>query len=661
MKILSVIPLSKSIHKESLSYFSAKSVPEGTIVSVPVRSKIIDALVVEVSDVSDTKSSIKNATFAIKKIEKIKGKSFLSDKFLQAAEETSKFFAGTLGGTLEALVPQVLLANHEKLVRLTTTKKEKIISPKKSLAELREFETRPQNEKLIFQAELSERISYYKIFIRESFAKKKSIFLCLPTIADIERFTDTLSKGIENYTFSFHSDLTGKEVIDLYNQVINEPHPILIIGTPHFFCIPRHDLGSIILEHESSPAYKILSRPYIDLRVFAELLSRSYDIKFIAGDTLLRFETLWRYGEHELGVVSPLSFRTIASTPIEIMDMRREDPEGNKKKFVLFSERTEKMIEDAVSYKKHLYLFALRRGLASITVCGDCGTTVLCDTCGSPLVLYGGRSGGISAAGRIFACNKCKKEKNPETSCSECGGWNLVPLGIGTELVYEFAKKNFKEVPLFRIDKEITKTALQAKRTISQFMKSPGGILIGTEMALHYLTEKVDKSIVVSFDSLFTIPSFRMSERIIQLVIGLSAYTEEGLVIQTKNPDEKTLRALSSGNLLYVYRDDIAEREEFGYPPFTTIIKVSFTGSKSVIDKEKKNIQELFESWKPLLYQSSVRGKGLFSIHATIKLPRKRWSPGTLVPGGSIDPNLSEILRSLPPSYKIQIDPEDLL
>ncbi len=115
MKIISVIPISKNIHKEALSYFSAKNIPLGSIVSVPVRKKFIDALVVEAKDVAESKSSIKNADFSVRKIEKIKGRSFLSPEFLYATEETSKFCVGTLGATLVSLIPQVFLTNHEKL------------------------------------------------------------------------------------------------------------------------------------------------------------------------------------------------------------------------------------------------------------------------------------------------------------------------------------------------------------------------------------------------------------------------------------------------------------------------------------------------------------------------------------------------------------------
>ena len=43
MRIVTVIPFSRNIHKDSLTYFTAKDIAVGAIVSVPVRKKLVDA------------------------------------------------------------------------------------------------------------------------------------------------------------------------------------------------------------------------------------------------------------------------------------------------------------------------------------------------------------------------------------------------------------------------------------------------------------------------------------------------------------------------------------------------------------------------------------------------------------------------------------------
>ena len=87
-----------------------------------------------------------------------------------------------------------------------------------------------------------------------------------------------------------------------------------------------------------------------------------------------------------------------------------------------------------------LVIFSLRKGLATYTICKDCNETINCDKCLAPLVLY------LSSNGkkRMFVCNKCNTEKDPETKCPICKSWNLMPLGIGTDRVYEELKEKDK-------------------------------------------------------------------------------------------------------------------------------------------------------------------------------------------------------------------------
>ena len=644
MKILTVIPLAKNIRKDTLSYFSSIEVAQGNIVSVPLRSKSADAIVIESNSVQKEKTALKGATYKLKKILKVKGQSFLSKEYISAISSVSKYFATSPGALLKLLVPNILLSSLSKLEK----------RPKRN-----SHLGNTRHEKLVFQAPFDERIAYYKTYIRESFAKKKSVFICLPTIEDIERFREALEKGIETYTVVLTSESPSRKIISEYNKMTNENHALLVIATPSFLVLPDHNWGSIILERESSNAYKNNTTPFIDYRIFIESFSGKTKTKLIIADTIARAETIWRLDNRELGEVTSPTFRLKRNAKLEIVDMRRALPNGTKKAFKLFSKKSSVLITDALAEKKYIFLFALRRGLSSMTVCKDCGTMVGCDICGSPLVLYESKN----TRGRIFACNKCKKQKSPDIVCENCGSWNLVSLGIGVDMVYKFAKEMWPNVNISRIDKDYTTTRLQARKTMEQYRKS-GGILVGTEMALHYMSLSVDCSIVVSFDSLFTIPSFRMNEKVLQICVKLGEKTKENILIQTQNPDEKIIRAISSGNLLYVVRDEIEERSVYKYPPFSTFIKISFRGTRDRIAKEKKVIERIFSEYNPILYQAYSGDRGehrIYTIRATIKIDRSNWSLEGFTPHASIDERLLAILLSLPPSYKIQVDPEDLL
>lgn len=646
MYAVTVIPFAKSIKKEILTYFTGKEVAVGMLVTVPLRKKDIRALVIDIAPIENTKSTIKNADFALRKVKRVDGPSFLEPAFLQTARDLSRYYVTTYGAILYSLVPAALIESGKMKVDAA----EKTETPVSIL----------RQEKMLFQAPQDDRLAWYRTYIRESFARKQSVTILLPTLRDITLFEETLSRGIEQYTYTYHSGKTKRTLFADIKKMAAEPHPVLIIATVPFLCISRSDIGTVILEHESSGAYRMVADPGVDLRIVAELWTGHTRTKYIVGDTLVRVETMWRRDRGVFGDVVAPTFRVPPSCPLTIIDVGKTETEKMEKKkrdFISLSPAVREIIEKAQTHSSHLFLFTLRNGLGTVTVCRDCGDTLLCEYCHAPLVLYK-----KSDKGRIFICNRCKRHTPSDSSCAACRSWNLSPLGIGIDLVYEEFVRAFPDVPVFRIDRERTKTDDDRQEVIQEFYATKKAVLIGTEMALPHLDNKVSESIVVSFDSLFHIPSFRIEERILGLILFLSSITEKELYIQTRNPSERILGVAEVGSLLSWYRSELAEREQFSYPPYTTIIKVTVAGSLAALDSERTRLAETFGSYSPDIFRSAyTQGKGVYLLHMVLRIPRREWSLRMLTDAGKIDELLERKLRDLPQSYRIAIDPENLL
>ncbi|OGI87170.1 hypothetical protein A2995_02025 [Candidatus Nomurabacteria bacterium RIFCSPLOWO2_01_FULL_33_24] len=637
MKIINVIPITKNIYKENLTYFSANDIPIGAIVSVPIRKKFVDALVISTNDLIKEKTSVKLSAFNLRKVQAIKGPAFFSPEFLKTCLEISRYFVSSPGIIINSLLPKKILNEYKK------------IKVGGDLFVLNDDNLTP--EKLIFQAPIGDRLDYYKLLIRQSFAKKQSIFLCLPTIQDIEIFTELLQGGIQKYVFSLHGNLTTKQQIEICNNIINEKHPILIIATGLFFFLPRKDIGLYIVEKESSGTYKLLNKSGLDIRVFAELLANKTKTKIIFGDTFLCSETIWRYKKKQLAEVINPSFRILPGINKKIIDIKKD------KKFKIISDFTEKIISKNIKENKKIFLFVLRKGLAPVTVCNDCGLTLSCSSCNSPLVLFQSVKNQ-----RLFICNKCKKEENANIKCKNCQGWNLVPLGIGIDGVVSELKEKFPEIAIYQIDKEKIKTRKQGLTTIRDFYKDSKGILVGTEMALSFFQEKIDQAIIISFDSLFGLPSFKINEKIIYLTNTIGTYLKKDLFIQTGNPKNKTLRAIVSGNLINFYNDELMERKKFNYPPFSTLIKLTHFGKKTDIKWIKEEMEEILNDYHPEIYRAFVsKIKNLYKTNIIFRVKREEWSLPTLFPKSSLNEDLFKKLYDLPLYWNIQVDPDNLL
>lgn len=646
MKIVTIIPLEKNVWKGNLTYFTSKEINLGDIVTIPLRGRKTFGYVSKLEDASTLKSDIKELSFKLKRVIDIK-ENIWRNEFMEATQKYSRYFCLKENISISHLIPVIFLEKYNDFARILK-KYEVLPNEQKS-----NNEKNLKPEKILFQNNLEDRVAFYKTLVRGQFALKKSVFLVLPRERNIEAFYKDLSKGIENFVFFIHNKLKPKEFLETYEKIISSPHGVLIIGTPPFLSIPRKDLSTIILEEEGGNSYKIFPEPRANLKVFVEIFAYTIGAKFILGDTLLSFETITRKNTESLGEVYPLSYRMQFEGDIDIRNKNKK--EGS---FGILSEETKKDISEAIQNKKNVFVFSLRKGLATRTVCRDCGETLECDKCLAPLVLYISKN----KKDRMFACNKCNTEKDSNTLCRNCGGWRLVPLGIGVDAVYEEMTEIFPETNIFRLDRESAKNAKEAEKIIQNFEKNPGSVLIGTEMAFFYLRQKCFLSVIASFDSLWSIPDFRMSEKILQILLAIMKNTERKIIIQTKNTNDPALLAFKSGNYSLFVKEEIEERRVLNYPPFMRFIKVSFQGDRNNALKARNFLTEYFKDYNPEIFGGFMKDeKSIFTANALLRIKPEKWSTPEILVNSKKDEHLEKLLRDLPEDFSIEIDPENLL
>lgn len=630
MKLYTVVPLSKGMLKETLTYFGPDNIDLGSLVAIPLRSKNSQGIVIDSKDVADVKAEIRKGSFALKKISRVISKHFLTQSFLEASLNTARFYATTTGAIIEHLLPKLILENIQKVYSDETVGQKGF-----------------SVEKLVVQADDDERFAHYKSFIRGQFAKHRSVYFVLPTIDDIRQTQKRLEKGIEQYTISLHSGLSKKEFLENCEKLKNTHHPLLIICTTSFLALERKDAGAIILDRENSRGYKNYSRPYIDYRKFIEFLAKAKNIPILIGDILLSTETLYRAKEDEYAEFAPIKMRSLSPAQGLLIDMKAKKGEFQEEFRVLSSE-LEALIDKSTAENELLFIWSGRKGLAPTTVCGDCGKVVTCTRCDTPVTLYGGKG----EQENFFFCNKCGLERDTRERCTHCDSWKLKTLGIGIELVEQEIQKKFKQAKIFRLDKESIKTEKRAQEIINKFYNTPGSILIGTELALFYLKQEIENVAVASIDSMLSLPDFRIREKIIYNLIALRSRARKTFIIQTRNASEPLFDYAIKGNMMDFYKDEIKDRETFLYPPFSLFIKLSIEGRGQKLESYAEEIQEYLKEYSPKVYESfSPSKKGNSIYHILLRRNPKEWP----------DEELLQKILLLPPSVSIRVDPESLL
>ena len=643
MKIVEVAPIGRGIFKDSLTYFSAKDIAPGALVVVPVGGRKIFALVTAIKPAENLKSELKKTDFSLRKVLSVKCADFFLPGFILACQKTADESAGSLGQILTSLLPKAILENYDELCSRKKTDR----SDRKKTTE--EESGIIKQSRFVYQENDEERTTYYKSLIRESFAKGQSVFLCLPTIHDIERLAGGFGKGISDYIVILHGGLSKKEQLKNWHQAVESEHPVLLLGTPLFLSTPMPDIGLFIIDKENSSAYKSISRPFLDYRALAERLAQEMRVRILFGDLALRTETIFRAGRGDYAASNGnIKYRATGTAETTIIDAKKAI-NLETKDILAISPKLENHLKEILGLREKVFIFCGRKGLAPNTVCGDCGTLIICENCGAPLVLHKATKQGRPA--NIFLCHHCGLSIESDDQCPSCGGWRLRTLGFGIEEMCSALAKMFPDQQILRLDAETVKSPKTAKEIIAKFWQDKKSILLGTEMALYYLDDQVDNVVAVALDSLFSVPDFRLNEKIFRLVLQARDRARKRFIIQTRRPDEKIFDYASKGNLLDFYRDEIAERLQFKYPPFKRLIKITLIGQQETVSKEMTKLGEFLNEWQPAIFASIGGTKTARRMNAIIKIPYDDPLPK----------ELTEKLRSLPPAVIIDVDPENIL
>lgn len=621
VKLLTVIPIIKGISKE-LSYFSSKDIKKGALISISLRQKEVPALVLSAKEVKDAKSLLRNSPYPLKRIANIKTPAFFTPEFIKAAQKSASYFLSSTGSVIKKLCPQIILQNPPSLTIRAQKRNEK-----------------PGGVSLL-QANQEERLKFYKNLIRAEFARQHSVFLCLPSSLAVKRYEEQFKKGIEQYVVALHGKMSKKELIEKWTKILIEKHPLLIVGTSLFLSLPKNDIKTIIIEKEGSSLFKEKIRPYLDIRTVVENIIIETKSSLILADEIIRTETYAKKQSAEISLALPVAPKTTLQSEQILVDMR-------ELKNIISSELKE-TLESAQKNNERLLLFINRRGHGLSTICQDCGQIILCGRCETPLVLHQNTS-------RSFVCHKCLLQTEVGERCPYCQSWRLQTFGYGIQKISEEIQKLFPNFKIFRLDSDIAKTKKQAEEIIKNYLNTSGSILLTTEMFFSYWNGQADRVAVVSLDGLFSLPDFRINERIFRLLFQLKAMARKTFLIQTRLPNHPVFNTVLKGDLDEFYKSELNNRKMFGYPPFKTLIKIALEGKDKIkLEKEAKDLEQKLASYNPVQFSAfTPKIKNIYRLYLLLKLESGTWPHK--------HPELHQLLSSLPPQWKIDVDPESLL
>jgi len=249
----------------------------------------------------------------------------------------------------------------------------------------------------------------------------------------------------------------------------------------------------------------------------------------------------------------------------------------------------------------------------------------------------------------ILKCHHCGATSVIPARCVHCGSVRVKGFGIGTQRVEQEIKKLFPKVHSTRIDSDTTKNA--------RIIDAHSQIIIGTQMIFSMPNLKKANLIgIVAIDSMLNLPDFRSGERTFQII---SKLIDRGArtIIQTYNPENKIIQLAAKKDFDSFYKQEIIERKELRYPPFSRLVKLTY--------RAKDNHQGKTQSES---LESRIKNSGLptnaFEIlgpsPAFIAKERNKWVWQILL---KIDEEKikDDLLKLVPLDWEIEVDPESTL
>lgn len=631
MYVVRVMPVARGVFKDSLSFFSKESVTAGTLVEVSVRGRAIPALVVGSAEAREEKSALKRESFALKRLSARGARRIFSDAGIRAARAAARHYGVGPGAVIAHFSPPAVLASGRTDAPIETGK------------------TATVSDILVLQAEGDERLGSYRNIAREAFARGSSVMIIAATVPEAEALAEKLARGVEEQVVLMTGALPKKALLAAWQKGVEDARPLLIVATPQFLLVPRA-VETLIVERESARAYVGREREALDARIMAEEVARATGARLILADFPMRVETRVRLMAREIEEASRLQVATRDGARVRIVDVKRKKEEGEKKKaFSSISDYAREAISKEIARGGRVAIYAARRGIAPLTICNDCGTPVKDPTTGAPMTLQ------RTTAGNVFISFYSGAVIPAETPCSTCGGWNLTSLGVGVERVEGDLRKLFPDAPLFSLTADTAPTHAKALQVRRRFFDTRGALMVGTDRMVPYL-EPVEKIVITSADGMLSSPAWRAEEHALHTLFALRDRTEEEMIIQSREPEGRVMRAIASGNPTEFFETELNERRQFNYPPFSTFIGLTWTGTEAAVAKVQKVVVDAmtrFDLVGPL--PARMVGKNRYLARAVVRLSK---DPPA---GGWPDDALAAVLHALPPDIIVTVDPDDIV
>lgn len=534
----------------------------GLIVQVPVRNRIIPALVM---DEHTTKPH--NLAFELKDIHDIEP---------LPADEHYNGFLKKLGNYYH-IEPLFFI---KRIHQFLANKKEPALEPTiaKTYSTLSSVTLTDEQQKvcnfvspnisdqkycpvLLHGVTGSGKTEVYKYLFLQALQHNKTSLLLLPEVTLAIAFENRLKQELPDMPiYGFHSGKTPKEKNSVWNNLKNQT-PMILIGVHLPVLLPIPNLGLIVVDEEHEVGYQEKKHPKINSKEAAIIRAQETHIPIILGSATPSLQTLHNVKTKSWAFFQ-LKKRFSGTLPkVHVVSLTENK---NRKQFWI-SKELEYAIKDRLQKNEQTIIFINRRGFSFFVQCKQCTFIFTCTNCSVSLTLH--------EDGRLV-CHYCGASQTLPATCPDCktGADDFLKKGIGTQQAVTLLQKMFPHATIARADLDTSTKKKVWQQTITDMMENKINILVGTQTitkGFHF--PHVTLVGVLWADLQLSFPVYNAAETALQQLIQVAGragrnHQESTVIIQTM-ADHELFKHLNEIDYLQFYATEMNVRTELHYPP----------------------------------------------------------------------------------------------
>ena len=418
----------------------------------------------------------------------------------------------------------------------------------------------------------SGKTSVYIHLIADALKLGKQVLYLVPEIALTTQLTRRLRRVFGDKLLIYHSKFSDNERVDIWKRLLDTSEPCVIIGVRSSVFLPYSNLGLIIVDEEHDSSYKQQDpAPRYNGRNAALVLAQMHGAKTVLGSATPAIEVYHMALEGRYGLVKLMTrYGDIKMPEVKVIDTI--DARKRREMSGLFSTELISDCRRALKDGEQVILFQNRRGYSPMVRCKECGSVPKCENCDVSLTYH--------KHNHTLVCHYCGYTIPLPDLCPACQLPGLEIIGYGTERIEDDIDAVFPGEKISRMDLDTTRSKNSYDRIIDEFSNHRTNILVGTQMVTKGLDfDAVSIVGILNADTMINFPDFRSHERAFDMLEQVSgragrAHKQGKVIIQTSNPDHDVIKYVQAHDYEGFYEHELADRQQFGYPPFTKVINI---------------------------------------------------------------------------------------